>query len=372
MLWTMPLTLPLMVAIQLVSARIGCVTRRGLAANIKRDFPPIVLWAVVGLLLTANTLNLAADIAAMAQAVHLVAGGPVGLYAAGFGALSLTLQVYMRYQAYVRWLKWLTLALLAYVAVAFTVEVDWPALIRETALPGLALGHDALLMIVAVFGTTISPYLFFWQAALEMESGHDGRPRSGAGLRAVAHPRGYPGWHDFLEPDWLFIILATAATLHADGGAAIQTSAQAAEALRPLAGDFCFALFCLGIVGTGLLAVPVLAGSAAYAVAEAAGWPGSLDARLDKGEGAAFYAIIGAATMGGVALCFTPLDPVAELFWAAVCNGVIALPIMSVMMLLASRPKVMGAHVIGPCLRLAGWSATGVMALVVVAMLATL
>lgn len=374
MLWTMPLTLPLMVAIQLVSARIGCVTRRGLAANIKRDFPPIVLWAVVGLLLTANTLNLAADIAAMAQAVHLVAGGPVGLYAAGFGALSLTLQVYMRYQAYVRWLKWLTLALLAYVAVAFTVEVDWPALIRETALPGLALGHDALLMIVAVFGTTISPYLFFWQAALEMESGHDGRPRSGAGLRAQLRR---------IRADTLvgmtfsnligfFIILATAATLHADGGAAIQTSAQAAEALRPLAGDFCFALFCLGIVGTGLLAVPVLAGSAAYAVAEAAGWPGSLDARLDKGEGAAFYAIIGAATMGGVALCFTPLDPVAELFWAAVCNGVIALPIMSVMMLLASRPKVMGAHVIGPCLRLVGWSATGVMALVVVAMLATL
>ena len=262
MLWTMPLTLPLMVAIQLVSARIGCVTRRGLAANIKRDFPPIVLWAVVGLLLTANTLNLAADIAAMAQAVHLVAGGPVGLYAAGFGALSLTLQVYMRYQAYVRWLKWLTLALLAYVAVAFTVEVDWPALIRETALPGLALGHDALLMIVAVFGTTISPYLFFWQAALEMESGHDGRPRSGAGLRAQLRR---------IRADTLvgmtfsnligfFIILATAATLHADGGAAIQTSAQAAEALRPLAGDFCFALFCLGIVGTGLLAVPVLAG----------------------------------------------------------------------------------------------------------------
>ena len=179
----------------------------------------------------------------------------------------------MRYQAYVRWLKWLTLALLAYVAVAFTVEVDWPALIRETALPGLALGHDALLMIVAVFGTTISPYLFFWQAALEMESGHDGRPRSGAGLRAQLRR---------IRADTLvgmtfsnligFSSFATAATLHADGGAAIQTSAQAAEAPRPLAGDFCFALFCLGIVGTGLLAVPVLAGSAAYAVAEAAGW----------------------------------------------------------------------------------------------------
>ena len=372
MLWTMPLTLPLMVAIQLVSARIGCVTRRGLAANIKRDFPPIVLWAVVGLLLTANTLNLAADIAAMAQAVHLVAGGPVGLYAAGFGALSLTLQVYMRYQAYVRWLKWLTLALLAYVAVAFTVEVDWPALIRETALPGLALGHDALLMIVAVFGTTISPYLFFWQAALEMESGHDGRPRSGAGLRVAAHPRGYPGWHDFLEPDWLFHHSRHrrhAARGRRRGYPDVRASRRGAAA-----------------AGRGLLLRAVLpghrghrpagragaGGSAAYAVAEAAGWPGSLDARLDKGEGAAFYAIIGAATMGGVALCFTPLDPVAELFWAAVCNGVIALPIMSVMMLLASRPKVMGAHVIGPCLRLAGWSATGVMALVVVAMLATL
>ena len=305
MLWTMPLTLPLMVAIQLVSARIGCVTRRGLAANIKRDFPPIVLWAVVGLLLTANTLNLAADIAAMAQAVHLVAGGPVGLYAAGFGALSLTLQVYMRYQAYVRWLKWLTLALLAYVAVAFTVEVDWPALIRETALPGLALGHDALLMIVAVFGTTISPYLFFWQAALEMESGHDGRPRSGAGLRAQRRIRA-----DTLV-GMTFSNLIGFSSFSPPPPRCTRTAARLSRRPRkpprprPLAGDS--ASRCSAWAsGTGLLAVPVLAGSAAYAVAEAAGWPGSLDARLDKGEGAAFYAIIGAATMGGVALCFTP------------------------------------------------------------------
>ncbi|MFH7107291.1 NRAMP family divalent metal transporter [Achromobacter xylosoxidans] len=369
MLWTMPL----MVAIQLVSARIGYVTRRGLAANIKRAFPPAVLWMVVGLLVTANILNLAADIAAMAQALHLVVGGPRGAYAVGFGALCLALQVFMRYHAYVRWLKWLTLALLAYVAVAFTVELDWRELAWQLALPGWAVGHDALVMIVAVFGTTISPYLFFWQAALEMESGRDGRPRAAGEVRRQLRR---------IRADTLvgmtfsnligfFIILATAATLHAGGGVRIETSAQAAEALRPVAGDLCFLLFCLGIVGTGLLAVPVLAGSAAYAVAEAAGLPASLDARLERGEGHAFYAVIAAATAGGVALCFAPVDPVEELFWAAVLNGVVALPIMAVMMLLASRRAVMGAHVIGPRLRLAGWCATVAMGVVVATMLLT-
>lgn len=369
MLWTMPL----MVAIQLVSARIGYVTRRGLAANIKRAFPPAVLWMVVGLLVTANILNLAADIAAMAQALHLVVGGPRGAYAVGFGALCLALQVFMRYHAYVRWLKWLTLALLAYVAVAFTVELDWRELAWQLALPGWAVGHDALVMIVAVFGTTISPYLFFWQAALEMESGRDGRPRArGEVRRQLRRIRAdtLVGM-TFSNLIGFFIILATAATLHAGGGVRIETSAQAAEALRPVAGDLCFLLFCLGIVGTGLLAVPVLAGSAAYAVAEAAGLPASLDARLERGEGHAFYAVIAAATAGGVALCFAPVDPVQELFWAAVLNGVVALPIMAVMMLLASRRAVMGAHVIGPRLRLAGWCATVAMGFVVAAMLLT-
>ncbi|WP_054515237.1 NRAMP family divalent metal transporter, partial [Achromobacter xylosoxidans] len=367
------LTLPLMVAIQLVSARIGYVTRRGLAANIKRAFPPAVLWMVVGLLVTANILNLAADIAAMAQALHLVVGGPRGAYAVGFGALCLALQVFMRYHAYVRWLKWLTLALLAYVAVAFTVELDWRELAWQLALPGWAVGHDALVMIVAVFGTTISPYLFFWQAALEMESGRDGRPRArGEVRRQLRRIRAdtLVGM-TFSNLIGFFIILATAATLHAGGGVRIETSAQAAEALRPVAGDLCFLLFCLGIVGTGLLAVPVLAGSAAYAVAEAAGLPASLDARLERGEGHAFYAVIAAATAGGVALCFAPVDPVEELFWVAVLNGVVALPIMAVMMLLASRRAVMGAHVIGPRLRLAGWCATVAMGFVVAAMLLT-
>ncbi len=374
MLWTMPLTLPLMVAIQLVSARIGYVSRRGLAANIKQSFPPAVLWTVVGMLLAANTLNLAADIAAMAEALHQAVGGPTGAYAIAFGMLSLALQVFMPYHAYVRWLKWLTLALLAYVGVAFTVKLDGWALARELVSPGLSFDHDLLLMIVAVFGTTISPYLFFWQAALEMESGHDGLPRSRNDVRQQLRR---------IRTDTLvgmtfsnligfFIIFSTAATLHAAGVTTIQTSAQAAEALRPVAGAFCFLLFSLGIIGTGLLAVPVLAGSAAYAVAEAAGWPGSLDARLDKGEGWPFYTIIAAATVGGVALCFTPIDPVKELFWAAILNGVIALPIMAVMMVLASRRQTMGSHVIGPRLRMAGWLATVVMALIVVAMLVTL
>lgn len=374
MLWTMPLTLPLMVAIQLVSARIGYVTRRGLTANIKRTFPPAVLWSVVGMLVVANTLNLAADIAAMAQALRLVAGGSAGVYAVAFGAFCLALQVFMRYRVYVRWLKWLTLSLLAYVAVVFTVRLDWQALARASFAPELALNHDALLMIVAVCGTTISPYLFFWQAALEMESGQDGVSRSHAEVRQQLRRirTDTVVGMSFSNLIGFCIILSAAATLHAAGVGDIQTSAQAAEALRPLAGDFCFLLFSLGIIGTGLLAVPVLAGSAAYAVAEAAGWPGSLDARLVIGEGRAFYAVIAAATVGGVALCFTPIDPVKGLFWAAVLNGVIALPIMAVMMRLASHKDTMGPHVIGPRLRRAGWFATGAMAIVVIAMLVTL
>ena len=229
-------------------------------------------------------------------------------------------------------------------------------------------------MVVAVFGTTISPYLFFWQAAQEMED-TGGAPMPTPGqvrhhLRRIKVDT-IIGM-TFSNLIAFFIILSTAATLHAAGVTDIQTSAQAAEALRPLAGDFTFVLFSLGIIGTGMLAVPVLAGSAAYAVAEAAGWQGSLSLRLDKGEGRGFYGVIAAATVGGVILCFTPTDPVKELFWSAVLNGVIAVPIMVVMMLLASRRKTMGDHVIGPRLRWLGWMATAVMAATVIAMFATL
>ena len=376
MLWSVVFTLPLMVAIQIVSARIGYVTRRGLAANIKAGFPRWVLFGVVGLLLAANTLNVAADIAAMAEALRLLAGGSAHVYAVSFGLLCLALQVFVPYKTYVSWLKWLTLALLAYVGVVFTLHLDWWQVASEVfrpRLPAGAQGHAVLLMVVAVFGTTISPYLFFWQAAQEMEDTSDSAPHTPGAVRR--HLRRIKidtiiGM-TFSNLIAFFIILSTAATLHAAGVTDIQTSAQAAEALRPIAGEFTFLLFSLGIIGTGLLAVPVLAGSAAYAVAEAAGWQGSLSLRLDKHEGRGFYGVIAAATVGGVMLGFTPTDPVKALFWAAVLNGVIAVPIMVVMMLLASRADVMGANVIGPRLRWLGWIATGVMAATVIAMFAT-
>jgi NRAMP (natural resistance-associated macrophage protein)-like metal ion transporter len=374
MLWTVVFTLPLMVAIQIVSARIGYVTRRGLSANIKTSFPRWVLFSVVGMLLVANTLNIAADIAAMAEALRLLLGGSAHVYAVTFGLLCLVLQVFLPYQTYVRWLKWLTLALLAYVAVALSLHLDWMQVASQVVRPRLpagSQGHDVLLMVVAVFGTTISPYLFFWQAAQEMEDTSGSDPHTPAEVRH--HLRRIKAdtiiGMTFSNLIAFFIILSTAATLHAAGMTDIQTSAQAAEALRPLAGDFTFLLFSLGIIGTGLLAVPVLAGSAAYAVAEAVGWRGTLSARLDKGEGRGVYGVIATATVGGVMLCFTRTDPVKELFWSAVINGVIAVPIMFVMMLLASRADTMGANVIGPRLRWLGWIATATMAATVAAML---
>ncbi|MEO7937201.1 MAG: divalent metal cation transporter, partial [Burkholderiaceae bacterium] len=279
MLWTVVFTLPLMVAIQIVSARIGYVTRRGLAANIANTFPRPVLLATVGMLVLANTLNLSADIAAMAEALRLLVGGSAHVYAITFGLLCLVQQVFLPYKTYVAWLKWLTLALLAYVAMAFFLKLDWWQVMGQLVRPRFPANvqlRDILLMVVAVFGTTISPYLFFWQAAQEMEEIADARVHS---PRAVRHHlrrikvdtivgMGFSNLVAF------FIILTTGATLHLAGMTDIQTSAQAAEALRPLAGDFTFLLFGLGIIGTGMLAVPVLAGSAGYAVAEAAGWHG--------------------------------------------------------------------------------------------------
>jgi NRAMP (natural resistance-associated macrophage protein)-like metal ion transporter len=376
MLWTVVFTLPLMAAIQMVSARIGHVTGHGLTANIKRAFPRPVLLAIVGMLVFANTLNLAADIAAMAEALRLLVGGSAHVYAVTFGLLCLVLQVFLSYAVYVRWLKWLTLALLSYVAVVFTLHIEWWQVARQLVWPDLPGSKEALLTIVAVFGTTISPYLFFWQAAQEMEdvNAGPGQPHTPAQVRG--HLRRIK-WDTVVGMSFsnliaFFIILSTAATLHVAGVRDIQTSAQAAEALRPLAGELTFLLFSLGIIGTGLLAVPVLAGSAAYAVAEAAGWQGSLSLRLDKGEGRGFYGVVAVATLGGVALCFTSIDPVKALFASAVLNGVIAVPIMVVMMLLAARPAVMGRHVLSPRLRWLGWLATLAMGGTVVAMLATL
>ncbi len=375
MLWTVVVTLPLMIAIQLISARLGTVTGRGLAANIRDAFPIWVVYSIVGLLLVANTLNLSADIAAMAEALRLVLGGSAHVYAITFGLACLVLQVFVPYQVYVRWLKWLTLALLAYVGVVLTVHADWWQVILGLLHPPLSWDHDTLLMVVAVFGTTISPYLFFWQAGQEVENragsgqSHVGDENVRRNLRRVRFDT-IVGM-TFSNLIAFFIIVSAAVTLHAAGVRDIETSAQAAEALRPLAGQFTFMLFSLGIIGTGMLAVPVLAGSAAYAVAEASGWHGSLRLRLDRGEGRGFYGVIALATLGGVLLCFTPMDPVKALFWAAVLNGVIAVPIMSVMMLLGSRPKTMGNHLLSWRLRCLGWCATAAMAFTVLAMLLT-
>jgi Mn2+/Fe2+ NRAMP family transporter len=289
----------------------------------------------------------------------------------------LLLQVFLRYETYVRYLKWLTLALLSYVAVVFSISVPWTTVMARAMWPTLSWNNDTITMVVAVFGTTISPYLFFWQAAQEMEdlrAANSGEPQPLALDEAKAHLKRIR-WDTIVGMGFsnliaFFIILSTAATLNAAGLTNIETSAQAAEALRPLAGDFTFLLFALGIIGTGMLAVPVLAGSAAYAVAEAFDWRTGLD--LLPYEGRRFYAIISAATIGGVMLCFTPVDPMKELYWSAVINGVIAVPIMVVMMLLASNERVMGRYTIRRKLTALGWAATAVMAAAVVAMFLTI
>jgi Mn2+/Fe2+ NRAMP family transporter len=380
MLWTVLFTYPLMVGIQMVSARLGCITGRGLAANVKSVFPRSVLYGIVGLLLIANTINIAADIAAMGEALRLLAGGSAHLYSVGFGLLCLVLQVFLRYTDYVRYLKWLTLALLSYVAVIFTINVQWGAVLSEMVMPRLVLDHNTITMIVAVFGTTISPYLFFWQAAQEMEDLRAVTARNGGGS-LLPHAEGVARRHlrrirwdtyvgmGFSNLIAFFIILSTAATLHAAGIGDIQTSAQAAEALRPVGGQTTFFLFSLGIIGTGMLAVPVLAGSAAYAVSESFEWQSGMDMKVH--EALEFYGIIAIATAGGVALNFTHLDPMRALVWSAEINGVIAVPIMAIMMLLASREDIMGRFVIRPRLRGLGWSATAVMAVTVVAMIVT-
>ena len=377
LLWSVFFTTPLMIGIQIVSARIGRVTGQGLAANIRQHYPKSLLYAVIALLLVANTINIAADLGAMAAALQLLVGGSTRLYIVAFAMVSLGLQVFIPFPRYAPFLKWLTLALFAYVATVFVVRVPWLEAGLHTLVPDLALRADYLLTLVAVFGTTISPYLFFWQASQEVEEQRaaDGEaPLREAPEQAKAHLHRikidtYIGM-TFSNLVAFFIMLTTAVTLHAHGITDIRTSAQAAEALRPIGGEFAFLLFAAGIVGTGMLAVPVLAGSAAYAVAESFRWPIGLGLRLMEARG--FYGILIAATTIGVALNFTAIDPVKALIWSAVINGVISVPIMAVMMLMAARPEIMGRFTVRRRLKNLGWLATGVMALAVVAMLVAL
>lgn len=377
MLWTVLFTYPLMVGIQIVSARIGRVSGHGLATNIRRHYPAWLLYAVVGLLLIANTINIAADVSAMGEALKLIIGGPARIYAVGFGITSLLLQVFIPYQRYVRILKWLTLALLAYVATVFTVHTPWLQVVTKAVLPHMSWKPEYITTVVAVFGTTISPYLFFWQASQEVEeqlADPDALPLISAPQQAEANLRRikidtYIGM-GFSNLVAFFIMLTTAVTLNLHGVTDIQTSAQAATALRPIAGDFAFLLFSAGIIGTGLLAIPVLAGSSAYAMAGAFRWKNSLErAPMDAKR---FYAIIVVSTLLGIVLGFTPMDPIKALYWSAVINGVISVPIMLVMMLMAVRPEIMGKFVISMPLKLLGWLATLMMAVAVVAMFLTM
>jgi Mn2+/Fe2+ NRAMP family transporter len=373
MLWTTFFTFPLMVGIQVVSARIGRVTGNGLAANMRKHYSPWVLRCIIGFLLIANTINIAADIGAMAAALKLLIGGSAHLYAVAFGFLSLVLQIFIPFPRYAPILKMLTLSLFAYVATIFVVQVPWREVFRHTIMPSMSFDTDYIIAVVAVLGTTISPYLFFWQASQEVEEQRAAKgeePLNKAPEQARAHLRRikidtYVGM-GFSNLIAFFIMLTATVTLHLHGIRDIQTSADAAEALRPIAGEYGFLLFSAGIVGTGLLAVPVLAGSAAYAVAESVKWRVGLGHKLMRARG--FYAILSIATLLGVTLNFTSIDPIKALFWSAVINGVIAVPIMAVMMLLAARVDVMGQFVITSRLRILGWLATAVMALAVLSM----
>jgi len=375
--WTLLASWPLMCAIQEISARIGRVTGRGLAANVQQHYPNSVVTVVVVLLLVANTINIGADLGAMAAALKLVTSGPQLVFVAAFALLCVGLEVFVKYDRYVRVLKWLTLALLAYVGVAFVVHIPWGTVAVRMVAPQIDWTPAYITTVVAILGTTISPYLFFWQAEEEVE---EVKEREGAKPLRRA-PRQAKEEFARIRIDTylgmalsnlvaLFIMLTTAATLHAHGVTDIQTSAQAAEALRPVAGPAVFVVFALGIVGTGLLAVPVLAGSAAYAVGEAFGWHVGLTRKPRRAKG--FYGVIAVATLVGGLLNFSSLDPIKALFWSAVINGVVAVPVMAMMMLLGSRHDVMGRFALPMPLKVVGWAATVVMGVAAAAMFATM
>ena len=376
MLWTMPLIYPFMAAIQEISARLGRVTGRGIAGNIRRFYPPWILYLTVVLLLIASIINIGADIGAMGAAVNLLVGGPTLLYCVLFALVSVLLQVFVPYKTYSAILKWLTLSLFAYVGTVFVVQINWREVLQGTFIPNISVKREYLAALIAVLGTTISPYLLFWQSGEEVEL-----MESALGEEALKKaPRQAPEQFQRIKIDTYvgmafsnliayFIILTTAVTLHAHGKTDIDTAAQAAEALRPIAGAFASLLFSLGVIGTGLLALPVLGGSAAYAVGEALRWPVGLERKAKEAK--AFYAVLALATLVGLALNFTKVDAIKALVWAAIINGVTAAPVMCLMMLLASRRKVMGKFTLPAYLKISGWMAAVIMALAAAGMLLT-
>jgi NRAMP (natural resistance-associated macrophage protein)-like metal ion transporter len=377
MLWTAVFSYPLMTAMQEISARIGRVTGRGIAANMRRYSPPFLLYSVVLLLFVASVFNLGADLGAMGAATQLLIGGSTTPYVVLFGFISLLLQIYIPYTSYTKYLKWLTLAVLSYIVTAFAVHVPWPEALRATFFPSLSLNAKYCATLTAVLGTTISPYLFFWQASLEVEEVRVNQAEQP--LKQSPH-QAAEQFERIRADTWFgmavsnvvafFIILTAASTLHRNGVLDVQTSAQAAKALEPIAGRFAFFLFAAGIVGTGLLAVPVLAGAAAYSVAETFKWRGSLQRKPHKAK--RFYGVLTAATLIGLSLNLVKIDPIRALFWSAMINGVVAVPVMIVVMLLSANRKVMGEFSIPILLKIIGWVATAAMFLATVAMFVTL
>lgn len=376
MLWTLVFSYPLMVAIQRIAGQLAWASGLGLSANIRQHLSYRAGAVLVAVLLGANVINLGADLAAMAAGMQLVAGGPAIAYAIGLGVCSMLAQIYIPYRRYVKVLKWLTLVLFAYVGVVLTVKLPWDEILHQLVRPQFPWNNDALMMIVAVFGTTISPYMFYWQAAQEIEEEQcdeaSAQPAASPApdeddLKRIADDTAIGmGFSNLIA---FAIMLATAATLHAHGVDKIDTAAQAAQALKPVAGAAAFTLFALGIVGSGLLALPVLAGSAAYAVAELQGWPKGLEKRPARARG--FYGVIAAMTLGGVLLNLTPINPVKALYWSAVLNGIAAVPIMGVMVWMASRRDITQGRVASPALRWLGWATVLVMGLAACAMIAS-
>jgi NRAMP (natural resistance-associated macrophage protein)-like metal ion transporter len=374
MLWTMLFSFPLMVAVQLICAHIGRVTGQGIAGNLRCHYSGRVLFPIVALLLIANTINIAADLGAMGAALQLLIGGPALAYTVLFAVVSLLLQVFIPYSRYMTKLRWLSLALLAYVATAFSLQIPWRAVLSSTVLPTLSLRPEYITAVVAIFGTTISPYLFFWQASQEVE---DQQATLGQGPLIIAPAQARQEFARMKLDTFIgmalsnivafAIILTTAITLHTHGVQNIGTAEQAAAALRPIAGRFAFIIFSVGIVGTGLLAVPVLAGSAAYGVAEAMKWKFGMERK--PAQAGKFYAIIAAAVLLGLAMNFAHLDPIQGLFWTAVINGVVAVPLLIVIMLMSAQPRVMGQFVVTGRLRVFGWLTAAFMSACVLAML---
>lgn len=377
LLWVLLFCYPLMACMQEISGTIGRVTGRGLAGNIRKHYPRWLLYGLVTLLLAANIFNIGADIGAMGAAVHLLIGGPILVYAALFAAGSLLLQVFIPYRRYARFLKWLTLALFAYVATVFVVHVPWEQALLATVIPHIEFEPKFITALVAVLGTTISPYLFFWQASLENEERKASpteralkkEPSQGPEQLRRIRMDTYAGMA-FANLVAFFIVLTTAVTLNAHGITDIQTSAQAAEALRPIAGKFAFALFALGIIGTGLLAIPVLGGSAAYAAAEAINRRAGLEQKLSNAK--TFYVILIVATLIGLGLDLIKLDPIKALFWSAVINGIVSGPVMVMLMLMASNNKVMGQFTLSRKQKIVGWLATLIMIAAGVSIFATM